>query len=188
MDRGHGRYKTKQLDKTRGNVDKKVGKNCFGNLTVFNLKKKRKKPKAGVIIKKLCSLFCSLHPWHLSAWQEKGAWRSSDEALLRAWAVGHSQPHWYQQAVTRHWGAAGACSASPGARLPWGHHSSGRHYLCSAPALDARCHPHSWLGTWLSPSQLALSNKTKSAQVSAERKMKGICAGAEECGAQSSTG
>lgn len=85
----------------------------------FLILKKGKKPKAGVIIKKLCSLFCSHHPWHLSAWQEKGAWRSSAEALLRAWVVGHRQPYCscHQEAVTRHWGAAGACSASPGAPL-----------------------------------------------------------------------
>lgn len=157
----------------------------------FNLKRQGKNLKAGVIIKILCSLFCSLCPWHLSAWQEKGAWRNSDETLLRTWVGGRTQPCWYQKAVTRHQGAGVACSASPGARLPWGHRGCGpQHYylLSSTPALDASCHPHSWLRRWLSPSQLALWNKEKSAQVSAERHMKGICAAAEEHGAQTSAG
>lgn len=67
----------------------------------------------------------------------------------------HTQPYWYPKAVTRLWGAGAASPASPGARLPWGHHSSGRCHLCSTPALvpaailtaswGGDCHLHSWL-------------------------------------------
>lgn len=63
----------------------------------------------------------------------------------------------------------------PGAKVPCGHHSCRRYnLLASIPDLDASCDPNSWLGRWLSSSQLALSNK-RSAQASGEKCTKGIC-------------